>query len=98
MASMKRLLRTANALLRAIDAAVAVLKFVAVVLAVLVGLVVVAAAVVAYLKREQWTKPAYRWARDKSGRWGMTPWTPAEPGAAEPGAVVEPIPADNIAS
>jgi hypothetical protein len=38
----------------------------------------VAAGLLAYLKREQWTKPAYRWARDTSGRWRMTPWTPAD--------------------
>ena len=46
------------------------------------GTLVVAAALLAYLKREQWTKPAYRWARDTSGRWSATPWTPADKGTS----------------
>lgn len=82
-----------RALLGAIDAAIAVVKVVVVVFAALAGFVVVAVGMMAYLKREQWTKPAYRWARDQSGRWNMTPWTPADSGAAEPEAVVEPNPA-----
>jgi hypothetical protein len=65
-------------MLRAIDAAIALAKFIVVLLAALVGFAVVAAALVAYLKREQWTKPAYRWARDTSGRWSVTPWTSAD--------------------
>ena len=31
----------------------------------------VAAGLLAYPKREEWTKPAYRWARDRSGRWSV---------------------------
>jgi hypothetical protein len=52
-----------------------------VLLAALLGSTVVAA-LLAYLKREQWTKPAYRWARDTSGRWSATPWTPADKGTS----------------
>ena len=66
----------------AIVAVIAVVKVIVVLLAALVGLAVVAAALLAYLKREQWTKPAYRWARDTSGRWSKTPWTPADSAAS----------------
>ena len=64
----------------AIIALIAVVKLTVVLLAALVGFTVVAA-LLAYLKREQWTKPAYRWARDTSGRWNATPWTPADKSA-----------------
>ena len=48
-------------------------------LAALVALVVVAAAIVAYLKRETWTLPAYRKARDRTGEWSVTPWSAGPP-------------------
>ena len=47
-------------------------------LAAIVALMVVIAAVVAYLKRETWTVPAYRQARDRTGQWGVTPWSARE--------------------
>ena len=47
-------------------------------LAAIVALMVVVAAVVAYLKRETWTVPAYRQARDRTGQWGVTPWSASE--------------------
>ena len=39
------------------------------------GLALMAAAWTAYLKREDWTLPAYRWARDRTGSWRLTPWS-----------------------
>ena len=39
----------------------------------------------AYVKREQWTLPAYRWMKDRSGRLRVAPWT----SASEPAAVAE---------
>jgi hypothetical protein len=33
------------------------------------------AAVTAYVKREDWTLPAYRWTRGRTGRWRVTPWS-----------------------
>jgi hypothetical protein len=36
---------------------------------------VVAAALTAYVKRDDWTPPAYRWTRDRTGRWRVTPWS-----------------------
>jgi hypothetical protein len=68
----------------------AVIAFVVFIMVSLAALATAAAAVVAYLKRETWTKPAYRWARDKGGRvsspaygwvrdtcgrWCRTPWS-----------------------
>ena len=73
-----KLVKCIDRMVRAIAAAVAVVRFMVILFVELVGLAVVASGVVAYLKREQWTKPAYRWARDTSGRWSMTPWTPAD--------------------
>ena len=77
-----KLIKYLGCAVRAIGAAVAVARFMVILFVELAGLVVVVAAVVAYLKREQWTKPAYRWARDQSGRWKATPWAPADPGAS----------------
>jgi len=59
--------------------------FVMVVLAALTAFAaVVAAAVTAYVKRDTWTRPAYRWGRDRTGRWRLTPWaSKADGGAAE---------------
>jgi len=58
----------------------ALIAFVVFVFAVLAMLAAVGSAVTAYVKRDTWTKPAFRWARDKSGRWSMTPWSSgAEP-------------------
>ena len=45
------------------------------------ALAVVAAAVAAYVKRDDWTLPAYHWTRDRTGRWRVTPWSTE--GAAE---------------
>ena len=78
MTLVRRIDCTIRALLRAIDVAIAVVKVMVALFAALLGFVVVAAALLAYLKREQWTKPAYRWARDASGRWNITPWVPAD--------------------
>ena len=72
---MKCIRRTMRALLGLIAATMALVAFIIVVLAALSGLAVVIG-VLAYLKRDQWTKPAYRWARATSGRWNVTPWTP----------------------
>jgi hypothetical protein len=72
-----KLVQRIDRLVRAINGAITVLKFIVALFAALVGFSVVVA-VAAYLKREQWTKPAYRWARDTSGRWSVTPWTPAD--------------------
>lgn len=67
----------------------AVIAFIVFVMVALAALVAVASAIVAYIKRDTWTKPAYkwtrdksgqvvtptyRWVRDKSGRWKRTPW------------------------
>ena len=81
----------------------AVVAFVVFVMVALVALAAVASAVVAYLKRDTWTLPAYRWARDtggrvsspasswvrdKCGRWCRTPWS-ADEGAGP--ASAEPV-------
>jgi hypothetical protein len=70
---MKSIRCRVGALLAALVAIVAVVKFTVILLAAIMGIAVVAAGLLAYLKREQWTKPAYRWARDTSGRWSATP-------------------------
>ena len=64
-----------------------VLRTIMVIVFVLVALVAavpvgIALAVVLYLRRDAWTLPAYRWARDASGRLGFTPWGPGDGGAA----------------
>ena len=41
------------------------------------ALTVVAAAGTAYAKREDWTLPAYRWTRNRTGSWRVTPWSGA---------------------
>ena len=78
MSAMKRIERV----LRAIHVAIALTKVVVGLVAAFAGFAVVAAALTAYLKREQWTKPACRWVRDASGRWNMTPWTPRDTDAS----------------
>jgi hypothetical protein len=60
-------------LLTAASAALAAV--VAAVVFVFSGLAAIAAIIVAWVKREEWTLPAYRWSRDKTGRWSMTPWS-----------------------
>jgi hypothetical protein len=50
------------------------------VLAVLTGFAALITAATAYWKRESWTKPAYRWTRDRTGRWRFTPWSGGEDG------------------
>ncbi len=63
----------------------AVIAFIVFVMVALAALGAVASAVIAYVKRDSWTKPAYRWARDTSGRWSKTPWSAAdEPPEAAP--------------
>jgi hypothetical protein len=42
----------------------------------------IALAAVLYVKRDAWTLPAYRWARDQSGRLGFTSWSSGDGGAA----------------
>ena len=44
-------------------------------MAFLASALTVVAAVTAYVKREDWTLPAYRWTRDRTGRWRATPWS-----------------------
>jgi hypothetical protein len=78
MKLVRRIDCTIRAVLRAIDVTIAVMKVLVALFAALLGFIVVAAALLAYLKREQWTKPAYRWARGTSGRWNITPWTPTD--------------------
>lgn len=56
-------------------AVVMLLAFMAFVTAFLAPLVAMAAAVTAYVKRDEWTLPAYRWARERTGRWRVTPWS-----------------------
>ncbi len=73
-----KLMKRIDCLLRAVEAAITTVKVTVVLLGALAGFVVVAAGLLAYLKREQWTKPAYRWARDQSGRWSATPWAPTD--------------------
>jgi hypothetical protein len=51
------------------------LAIIAAAAAVLTVVGAVATAVVAYVKREEWTLPAFRWARDQSGQWSVTPWS-----------------------
>jgi len=57
---------------------VMVIAFIVFLLVAMIALLSVVGAVVAYIKRDTWTKPAYRWARDKSGRWSRTPWGPGD--------------------
>ena len=56
----------------------AVVAFIAFVFTVLALLAAVGSGVTAYVKRDTWTKPAYRWARDKSGQYRYVPWNPKE--------------------
>jgi hypothetical protein len=65
----------AGGLLGLMALAAAAVAFIVFLMAALAAMVAVAAAVIAFVKRETWTKPAYRWARDKSGRWSRTPWS-----------------------
>jgi hypothetical protein len=58
--------------------------FVMVVLASLMAFAAVVAAVTAYVKRDTWTLPAYRWGRDRSGRWRVTPWASKTDSGAAP--------------
>jgi hypothetical protein len=44
-------------------------------MAFLASALTVVAAVTAYVKREDWTLPAYRWSRTRTGRWRVTPWS-----------------------
>ena len=75
---------------------VAIIAFIAVIVAAFAALAAVVGGILAWFKRETWTKPAYRWARDKSGQWRYTPWNPADAGMSD--AVVEPISGEKIAS
>ena len=56
----------------------AVIAFIVFLFVALIAMLTVVGAVVAIIKRETWTKPAYRWARDKSGQLRYVPWNPAE--------------------
>ncbi|HUK78472.1 MAG TPA: hypothetical protein VL117_12895 [Thermoleophilia bacterium] len=57
---------------------VMVIAFIVFLLVAMIALLSVVGAVVAYIKRDTWTKPAYRWARDKSGQLRYVPWNPSE--------------------
>jgi hypothetical protein len=54
--------------------------FIAFVTAMIAFPAALAVAIVAYVKREEWTLPAYRWARDRTGQWRMTPWSSSDGG------------------
>jgi hypothetical protein len=69
---MRILLLPLMALMAAVGMLLAVIAAAAAVAAIFTGAV---AAIVAYVKREDWTLPAFRWARDRTGRWSMTPWS-----------------------
>jgi hypothetical protein len=69
-----KLMQRIERVMKLIDTAFAIAKVVVALSAALVGFTAVVA-VVAYVKREQWTRPAYTWARSASGRWSVTPWT-----------------------
>lgn len=68
-------------MLAGLAAVAAIVAFIVVVVTVLTALAAVAAAAVAYIKRESWTLPAYRKARERTGKWSVTPWTsgPGQP-------------------
>lgn len=76
MGLVRILLAPARALRAAIITMVVFMAFVTAVIVFFAALVAVV--VVAYLKREEWTLPAYRWARDRSGQWTFTPWSSAQ--------------------
>jgi hypothetical protein len=59
-----------------------IVAFVVVLMAGLAAIAAVATAIVAYFKREKWTLPAYRWTRDRTGRWSVTPWSGGDAGEA----------------
>ena len=60
-----------------VAALTAVVAFIIVAVVALAAVAVAAVAAVAYLKREAWTLPAYRWVRDQAGRWRERPETSA---------------------
>ena len=62
-------------LLGPVTAIVTAVAMMAMFVAFLGGLALTGAAITAFVKREDWTFPAYRWARDRTGRWRMTPWS-----------------------
>jgi len=74
MRMMMRMGAAFGALIAVMAMVVAVIAFVAFVVVALAALL----GITGYVKRETWTKPAYRWARDKSGRWSRTPWGPGD--------------------
>lgn len=78
MRMMMRMGAAFGALVATMAMVAAVIAFVVFVVVSLAAMVGVVGAVVAYIKRETWTKPAYHWARDKSGRWSRTPWGPGD--------------------
>jgi hypothetical protein len=85
---MKPLCAFIRILLLPLKALVAVLAVLFVVMAAVAAIAAIftgaAAAVVAYIKREEWTLPAFRWARDRTGRWSVTPWSSSTSEAAAP--------------
>jgi hypothetical protein len=56
-------------------AAIGILLVLALITLMTAGVGAAALGGLAYWKREQWTMPAYRWAKDRSGQWRMTPWS-----------------------
>lgn len=75
------LLLPLKALVAVLAVLFAVMAAVAAIIAILTGAV---ATVVAYIKRDEWTLPAFRWARDRTGRWSITPWSSSTSEAAAP--------------
>jgi hypothetical protein len=65
----------AGLLLVAAAVVAAIAALVIIVMAAMAAIAAVAAALVAYFKRETWTLPAYRWARDQTGKRGFVPWS-----------------------
>jgi hypothetical protein len=55
--------------------AIGILLVLALVMVLTAGVGAAAIGGVAYWKRDQWTMPAYRWAKEKSGRSRLTPWS-----------------------
>ena len=76
----------AGLLLVAAAVVAAIAALVIIVMTAMAAIAAVAAALVAYFKREKWTLPAYRWAREQTGKRGFVPWSASgrESGEEEP--------------
>jgi hypothetical protein len=67
-----------------VTAVLMVIMFMMFIVTALAWLAAIAAAVTAYVKREEWTLPAYHWTKDRTGRWRVTPWTSDGPSEVAP--------------